>query len=74
MSRHTDSTFSISQYWNPLWIPVDVTASGHQHWDPLCAYWNSVYLHCMSEKIVLSTIQYTLQKGRLGVACNPIQP
>ena len=24
-----------------------------------------------SEKIVLSTIQYTVQKGRLGVACNP---
>ena len=31
----------------------------------------SVNLVLYSEKIVLSTIQYTLQKGRLGVACNP---
>ena len=30
-----------------------------------------IVLLLASEKIVLSTIQYTLQKGRLGVACNP---
>jgi len=63
ISTYAISTYAISTYANSL------TTRSLNIFVP--EYVSDMWPGPTSEKIALSTIQYTVQKGRLGVACNP---